>query len=240
MTSLNLKSKGTVIKRVLLEYGKPLTIGVLPDNDLVIDDPAVSGHHAEIECEDGRFYITDRQSRNGTFINDELIISRALSQGDVIAIGEHVLEFTYDEGEKIPAETDSYDGWKTMTLDTYQHRSKLASNVSRLADEQRRNQTVAVLSYMDDSDRTFLIEKSPLKIGKAPDNDIRIKGFGVAKVAAVIERIGGEYRLRAHAGLKRPKVNYQTIKGSVALREFDVIEIGSTQLQFHFQNINTP
>jgi len=240
MPSLILKSKGTVIQRVLLDPGKTLTIGVSPDNDLIIDDPAVSGRHAEIEPEGERFYITDRQSRNGTFINDELIISRALAQGDVISMGEHVLEFTYDKGEKVPVETDGEDGRKTMTLDTHQHRSKLARSVSRLADDQQRKQRVAVLSYMDDSDRRFLIDKFPLKIGKAPQNDIQIKGFGVAKTAAIIDFMGGEYRLKAHGGLNRPKVNYQTVKGSVALREFDVIEIGSTQLQFHFQNATTP
>jgi len=238
MPSLTHKSNGEITKRVLLDPEKVLTIGVLSDNDLVIDDPAVSGHHAEIEAEGGRFYITDRQSRNGTFINDELIISRVLKQGDVITVGEHLLEFRYEKDETVPTETDDPDARMTMALDTPQHRSKLARNVSRLVGGYSRKQTVGMLCYMDDSDRSFPLETFPVKIGKSADNDIQIKRFGVGKTAAVIERIGGEYRLTAHGGLNKPKVNYVSVKGTIVLKEFDVIEIGSAQLQFHFQSLD--
>lgn len=237
MPFLILKSKDSVIERISLNYDKGLNIGMLPDNDLIIDDPAISGHHAEIEAEGDHFYITDRQSRNGTFINDELIISRPLKQGDVISMGEHVLEFSYEEGEIVPSDTKMLNVRMTMALDTEQHRSKLAHSVSRLADESNRKQTIAMLSYMDGSDGSFPLEIFPVTLGKTADNDIQIKGFGVGKTAAIINRKEGEYRLVAVEGLSKPKVNYQTVKNEVRLQEFDVIEIGSSQLQFHFQSV---
>ena len=44
------------------------SIGRLRGNDLVLDDPHVSRHHAEIRCDNGRFYIVDT-SVNGVFIS---------------------------------------------------------------------------------------------------------------------------------------------------------------------------
>ena len=237
MPVLILKSGNAVLKRISLDRKKRLDIGVLADNDLVIDDPAVSGHHAEIEAEGDFFYITDRQSHNGTFVNDELIISRPLKQGDVISMGKHILEFSYEEGETIPSDTNMLNVRMTMALDTEQHRSKLAHSVSRMADESNRKKTIAVLSYMDGSNDSFPLETFPVKLGKAAGNDIRIKGFGVGKTAAIINRKNGEYRLAAAEGLSKPKVNYQTVKNEVPLQEFDVIEIGSSQFQFHSQSI---
>ena len=235
MPLLTLKSEKGIIERVSLEKDKILTIGELPDNDLVIDDRAVSGHHAEIEMEGGLFYITDQQSLNGTFINEELIISRALTQGDVITLGAHVMEFSYEEGEEIPSATENFNPRMTMALDTRQHRSKLARSVSQLADESHRKQTMAVLSYMDGSNCIFPLHTFPVKIGKSSENHIQVKGLFVGKTAAVINRIGEEFRLAPVEGLTKPKVNYQTVKDEVVLNEFDVIEIGSVELQFHFQ-----
>jgi pSer/pThr/pTyr-binding forkhead associated (FHA) protein len=240
MPLLTLKSDNTVIESISLDKNKTLTIGELPDNDLVIDDPAVSGHHAEIENEDGLFYITDQQSRNGTFINDELIISRILAHGDVITVGKHVLEFCYGEGEGIPLNTKIPSARMTMAVDTRQHRSKLASSVSQLADDGHKKQTVAMLSYMDGSNRSFPLKAFPIKIGKSPENHIQVKGLFVGKTTAIINRVGEEFRLVPAEGFTKPKVNYQAVKEEVILNEFDVIEVGSAKLQFHFQSVDSP
>jgi len=47
----------------------PFTIGRLPDNDLVLNYPWVSRHHAQIVVEDGACFVVDQGSRHGTFIN---------------------------------------------------------------------------------------------------------------------------------------------------------------------------
>lgn len=240
MAFLTLKSENANIESISLDKNKTLTIGKLQDNDLVIDDPAVSGYHAEIEAEDGLFYITDRQSRNGTFINEELIISRALTQGDVIAVGEYLLEFSYEEGEEVSLDTNIFSAQMTMVLDTRQHRSKLVRSISHLADDGRQKQTIAILSYMDGSNRSFPLKKFPIRIGKSPENDIQIKGFFAGKTAAIIRQIDEEFLLAPAEGFTKPKVNYQAVRKEVVLNEFDVIEIGSVKLQFHFQSVDSP
>ena len=240
MPTLTLKSESSVIDRISLDKDKTLTMGKSTRNDLVIDDPAVSRHHAEIEAEGDLFYITDRQSRNGTFINEELVISRVLTPGDVITMGNHTLEFNYEKGEVIPSDADILSARMTMVLDTQQHRSKLAHSVSKLAENGQGKETLAILSYMDGSNRSFPLTTFPVKIGKTPDSHVQVKGLFLGKSTASIHRIGEEFRLVPAEGLTRLKVNYQAVKTEVTLKEFDVIEVGSSQFQFCFQKVDAP
>lgn len=81
---------------------KVFTLGRDPENDWTMDDPAASRKHAGIErCEDG-FYIEDRESRNGTFVNQEKIQRHKLSHGDKIQIGVHF--FIYSEKDEASIE----------------------------------------------------------------------------------------------------------------------------------------
>jgi len=74
--------------------GKPVvTLGRLPESDVVVDDPGASRQHARIANAEGEFVLTDLGSTNGTLVNDEAVHERALDDGDRITIGETVLEF---------------------------------------------------------------------------------------------------------------------------------------------------
>ena len=54
--------------------GEPLRLGRAADNDVVIRDPTVSRHHAELLGDPTSGYqIVDRGSRNGTFVNGRLV-----------------------------------------------------------------------------------------------------------------------------------------------------------------------
>ena len=68
-----------------------ITVGRLPDNDVVIPLDMVSGRHARVEREGSRVFLIDLHSSNGTSLNDPLNkISRAAIQaGDVVFLGTH-------------------------------------------------------------------------------------------------------------------------------------------------------
>src|SRR5437764_2369363 len=75
-----------------------LTIGRAPDNQLVINDSQVSGHHAEIRPEGKGYCILDLGSLNRTFINEYQLISntaRSLNHGDRIRFGKNIV-YTYE------------------------------------------------------------------------------------------------------------------------------------------------
>ena len=70
-----------------------LSIGRNQDNDLQIDDPAVSGHHAKIVTVFESHYVEDLSSTNGTFVNGTRTKTHTLHNGDVLTIGHYQLLF---------------------------------------------------------------------------------------------------------------------------------------------------
>jgi FHA domain-containing protein len=70
-----------------------VTIGRLPECDIVIADPGASRQHAQVRFDGGRFVLTDLGSTNGTLVNDVQADERALEDGDRVTIGSTVLEF---------------------------------------------------------------------------------------------------------------------------------------------------
>ena len=90
-------ARGSLIRLadgVSTALAKPsVTIGRLPECDVVVDDAGVSRQHARIRRTDGGFVLTDLGSTNGTMVNGEPIQEHVLEHGDRITIGETELEF---------------------------------------------------------------------------------------------------------------------------------------------------
>jgi hypothetical protein len=70
-----------------------VTIGRLPECDIVVSDPGASRQHAQVRFDGERYVLNDLGSTNGTLVNDETADERALEDGDRITIGSTVLEF---------------------------------------------------------------------------------------------------------------------------------------------------
>ena len=101
--------------QVLAEYNmskERYTIGRLPDNDVRIDNPAVSGHHSLIINILNDSFLEDLNSTNGTYVNGKLIKKHALQHGDVITIGHHQLRFS--DQQTNDTEQDEFE--KTMVI----------------------------------------------------------------------------------------------------------------------------
>ncbi len=82
--------------QVLAEYNmtkERYTIGRLPDNDVRIDNPSVSGHHCLIINILNDSFLEDLNSTNGTYVGGKLIKKHALQNGDTITIGHHQLRY---------------------------------------------------------------------------------------------------------------------------------------------------
>lgn len=80
-----------------------MRIGRAADNEIIIEDDAVSGHHALIsmkpaEAGGGKeFFIEDLGSTNHTFVNNKEIKRQQLNEGDIIRIGTTRLKFSTKE-----------------------------------------------------------------------------------------------------------------------------------------------
>ncbi len=71
-----------------------LRLGRSPDNDLILRDPATSGHHARVELRGEQFWIVDLGSTNGTLVNGEPVQEKELNHGDRITIGQNAVHFS--------------------------------------------------------------------------------------------------------------------------------------------------
>jgi len=97
-----LQAVGTAVLH-LIRNGRPAatfplnkqvtSIGRLGDCDVVVSDPGVSRHHAEIRRDDGTYVLADLGSTNGTRVNQDVVSQRELQPGDRITVGRTVLEF---------------------------------------------------------------------------------------------------------------------------------------------------
>ena len=92
------------------------TVGRLQDNDVRIDNPAVSGHHSLIINILNDSFLEDLNSTNGTYVNGKLIKKHALQHNDVITIGHHQLKFISSNVEE--EEDDEFA--RTMIIDSSQ------------------------------------------------------------------------------------------------------------------------
>ena len=87
-------------------------IGRHGDNELPIQDPSMSRHHAQIQRKrDGSFVITDLDSMNGVFVNDKRITRSPLNDGDRVELGDVQMRFA-------AAVQDELDGDDTMMVTT--------------------------------------------------------------------------------------------------------------------------
>lgn len=84
----------------------PLTLGRAPDNQFVLTDSKASGHHAEISTDGQHFFVLDKGSTNGTFVNEQQLVPnvpRQLNANDIIRVG--TTTFTYESNEPEAAPT---------------------------------------------------------------------------------------------------------------------------------------
>ncbi len=110
MSKLVLSMNGVVQSEFELDKER-ITIGRKPDNDIQIDNLAVSGKHALVISILDDSFLEDLGSTNGTYINGKLIKKHALKNGDVIAIGKHELKYV---NEHATADDDEFE--KTMII----------------------------------------------------------------------------------------------------------------------------
>jgi len=231
MARLILMYNKQVVKEYPLEK-ESVTIGRNEDNSIVVDNLAVSGYHARIDLAGNDHILTDLQSTNGTFVNDKKIVSHKLSHGDNVIIGKHVILFV-GTGREAEAKTDEQkmDMDKTMMLDTAKQKELLAKQLGAVQ-AAKAAQKIGVVTFIEGTDLGEVeLKKKLTKIGKAETSEIRLPGIFMPATAATISRRPSGYVITKMGA--KVKVNGQVIQDSVALNEFDTIEIGKIKFQFY-------
>jgi len=224
----------------------PVTIGRLPDNLLVIDNPAVSGRHARVYKEGNHYVLEDLKSTNGTFVNDKPVARHTLLEGDVIVVGKHNLLFTLKGGEQTEEHKQEEalpEIGGTMFLDTQKQKHLLSGldhgRPSQVYDAvvpktaiptaQGRIGTIKVVSG-NTGQSEYVLAAVTTMIGKADTAQIRLKGWFKPQVAAAIARKGEGFTITPMGG--KVSVNGEKVSGRRELISGDMIEVSGLTLEF--------
>lgn len=252
---LILKFEDHTLKEVGLG-DRPVTIGRGPDNDIHIDNLAVSTHHAKIYKDAGRIIIEDLGSLNGTFMNNQRITKSFLNMGDKILIGKHHImlddtisgEAPMAAGPKVSAPKIQ----ETVMLDSKARKALLdqalaaqaggaaapaarpgSTAVQAPVPPRVKFPTLVVMAGKTDQPEYQLTGKL-IVIGKSDMATIKLGGWFKPKVAAQINKRDDGFYIGK--GDKVPSVNGVPIGAPQRLNEGDVIEVAGVKMNFIFRD----
>lgn len=125
-------------RRFELDSGRGYRIGSRPDNDIVIDQKDVSRRHAVLRVEEGRFHITDLDSKNGTFVNGAKVAAESFGCGDMVHLSSARLVIievgsgSYPPGLEAAIGNDDEDGAPREETEKYRSEASMEDIVSLL------------------------------------------------------------------------------------------------------------
>jgi pSer/pThr/pTyr-binding forkhead associated (FHA) protein len=231
MAVLALSCNGRRLESYPIGMGDTFMVGREEANDIVIDNLAVSFHHAKIESVGNEFLLIDLQSANGTFVNDQRIKSHWLADGDLITIGKHTLAFSNPKTQGTPDKV-SNSIVETMQMDTRQFRDLLRKNhlpMPKIGSAGRT--TTYALVQLSEPRKAVVLGDRPVRIGKDPTSEIVVGGLFVARTAAVINRLEDGWYLSRVGGLARVKVNGVPVRSPTKLNTLDIVCLGRLRMQ---------
>jgi S1-C subfamily serine protease len=161
-----------------------LTLGRAPENDVALPGatfPAVSGRHARIEARDGRLWVVDLDSKNGTLVNGERVTERALGPGDILRLGAVGPKFMVT-GRKALEQTVFVDQ-KALGIAPEVSKQEVEALVAR--GTKRSSRRVLVLGVA-------LVASIVLRLSTGREGETRDEAAHVAELAAAREDFASE------------------------------------------------
>jgi pSer/pThr/pTyr-binding forkhead associated (FHA) protein len=242
MPKLVLKFGDTVLKSVPLDKSV-VSIGRKMGNDVVIDNLAVSGHHAKVTEEGGSYFVEDTGSTNGTFLNDVRVEKRRLQHGDRIRVGKHILIFEEIGGPGVsPAPAaPARDPDKTVLATPEMARELQGMRLSAGADPSLpggKIGVVLVVSGQTDKNEYRLTDRVSV-IGSQNAASVKLTGWFAPKVAALVSRTETGYAISASEDSKRVQINGAPIQGRGDLKDGDLIEVAGVKMYFYLRHPTT-
>ncbi|OYZ08744.1 MAG: hypothetical protein B7Y32_01945 [Methylophilales bacterium 16-45-7] len=238
----------TLDERVINEYPlnkERISIGRKQDNDIVIDNLAVSGLHAVIVTIGKDSFLEDANSTNGTFVNLKPVRKHVLNHDDVIEIGRHHFKYIKEHSSASVAPTaesakEAYVG--STPLDKSPHtqppslKSLIQMSRPMKSEEELLSETTPVampaavlpigklhILNGSNSGKTLTLNKTLTTLGKPG-----------AQVIVITKRTNG-YFLSQVEGDEQPSINGNPVHTlSYGLKNNDLLEISGIKMEFTF------
>ena len=211
-----------------LRLKRPLTIIGRERSDIIIKDSEVSSSHCQIQDIEGKFFIFDMNSTNGTYVNDKKIIKAQLKPSDVIRVGQTKFQFDL---------VDTQEALSIPLFDKYQERRspEHKTMLETLLADNTHKQTYTLkiqVTYPDNKKELLNINRKETQIGRDSfvgsfDRDPRIS----PKHLLIKINSGDEIFIKDLNSRSGTYVNAQKITTMKKITTEDEIRIGSTILQ---------
>lgn len=210
-----------------------MTIGRKEDNDIRIENLAVSGHHAKLLTIFEDSFLEDLNSTNGTFVNGKPIDKHPLRNGDVITIGKHELRYV-NEAAGVGDDAD-----KTVLIrkkpEVAQTPRPSASADNSIdfepaggADKPSLDKAKLQILNGSGAGKELPLVKASVKLGKSG-----------AEVVQINKRPDGHFIvcLDTPNSQSQPRVNGEAIGSrAIKLENHDVIEINRLKIEYYLAN----
>ncbi|MBI4996052.1 MAG: FHA domain-containing protein [Rhodocyclales bacterium] len=234
MAKVILSVEGVTVKEIPLARERT-TIGRKPNNDIRIDNLAISGDHAAIITMLNDSFLEDLDSTNGTYVNGRPVKKHFLQDGDVIELAKYRLKYVKEASENAGADAE-----KTMVLrqEAVRHALEQPMDVAPVAPAEpaepqlpmtasaklRGQLPVASIQLLsgNNAGREVDLTKTLTTLGKP----------GVM-VAAIARRPLG-YFITHVEGPQPPIVGGRMLEANkpYALMDHDIIELGGIKMEF--------
>jgi len=225
--------------QVMAEYNmnkERYTIGRLPDNDIRIDNAAVSGHHSLIINILNDSFLEDLNSTNGTYVNGKLIKKHALQHGDVVTVGHHQLRFVEDDEAQ-----DEFE--KTMVIQPSSRPVEKIRAASEVAEKASPALSATGKSRVMNDNSAAALKKAKLQVlsGAFAGRELELSkalttlGRPGVQVAAITRRAEGYFIVHVDSGKDNdfPLLNGNAIGAQATrLTDNDVIQLAGVKMGF--------
>jgi len=230
MAKLILSMDGLVLKEIVLDK-KRLSIGRKPQNDIQIDNLAISGNHAAIVTILNDAFLEDLNSTNGTLVNGHPIKKHILRNNDIIELGKYRLKF-------LAGEPDQYSDFAKSG--TQQPFAKLASELELVPTGASLTRSQALARSQPSATPAPGASSAAVQLLNGPNagkelaltKTLTTLGKPGQQVAVIARRPQG-YFITHVEGKEFPALNGQSLDAQAhPLSDHDIIEIAGVKMEF--------
>jgi len=220
------------------------TIGRHKNNDIQIDNLAVSGHHSQVIKIMDDCFVEDLNSSNGTYVNGNLIKKHALKDGDEIKIGKHQLRYINEAAANVSDSEDQFE--KTMIIRP--DSAGLPESAGNSEIDKQMGQIAAKLAseHKLDTSNKQVVGSASLQLLSGTNSGKQLPltkvlttlGKPGVQVAAITRRPTGYYILHVEGGANsgQPTVNGEKVGSKASpLNNNDIIEVAGIKMEFNIK-----
>ena len=198
---------------------KTISIGRSEDNDIVVDDPTVSRHHARITHQDGKYTIEDLGSTSGTRVAGKEVSMAQIASGETVKLGNTEVGFNLGVNPakpapaQSPAAPNSDDSMKTRVINTP------AASMAWLA-----------VTAGPGIGNTYHLKEGTNPVGRDSGKGLSIDDQYMSRKHAMLKVEGGNVNIFDFGSTGGTKVNGTDI-GAKVLQPNSVIRVGETEFK---------